>query len=89
MVEVFKTNVMIKGKAQRLIDEIAHAYPSYKINFDLEDCDKILRVENPDGFVEPLSVINIVNDSGFIAEVLPDEPFSLQFLLSQQSMKED
>jgi hypothetical protein len=89
MVEVFKTNVNIKGQAQKLINHIEIAHPAYKVNFDLEDCDRILRVENSQGSVELSSVIAILNKSGFKAEVLPDEPFSFEFLLSQQSLKED
>ena len=44
MIEVFKTNVKDKTQSQVLIEMIHSAFPTYKVNFDLEDCDKILRV---------------------------------------------
>lgn len=45
MVEVFKTNVMINKEAQGMVDLLGQHFPACKINMDLEDCDKILRVE--------------------------------------------
>lgn len=45
MVEVFKTNVMRKAAANRLIAQLALLFPGSRVNFDLEDCDKVLRVE--------------------------------------------
>ena len=45
MVEVFKTNVKKAGEAKRVINELLHHFPDKKINFDLQDCDKVLRVE--------------------------------------------
>ena len=45
MVEVFKTNVRSIRKAKLIIQKLAEEYPAYKINFDLSDCDKILRVQ--------------------------------------------
>lgn len=45
MVEVFKTNISSKRKAKIIRDRLEKAFPEYGINFDLEDCDRILRVE--------------------------------------------
>ena len=45
MVEVFKTNVRYATHATELVQQLAEHFPSFKINFDLTDCDKILRVE--------------------------------------------
>ena len=45
MVEVFKTNVRSIRKAKLIIQKLAEEFPSHKINFDLNDCDKILRVQ--------------------------------------------
>jgi hypothetical protein len=45
MVEVFKTNVQREGEAKMLLLKLSELFPTYKINFDLDDCDKILRVE--------------------------------------------
>ena len=45
MVEVFKTNVKDQGVADKLIDQIHRIFIGYMANFDLEDCDNILRVK--------------------------------------------
>ncbi len=44
-VEVFKTNVQNKLDAALLVKKISNKFQDLKINFDLEDCDNILRVE--------------------------------------------
>jgi hypothetical protein len=72
MVEVFKTNVTDQDHANRLIDQIHYAYQEYKANFDLEDCDRILRVKCTTETIQPSLLIGLLMDSGFRAEVLPD-----------------
>jgi len=65
--------------ANMLVDQIHKNFPGYKANFDLDDCDKILRVKCLNGLVESYSLISLLNDYGFNAEVLPDElPFVSQ-----------
>lgn len=44
VVEVFKTNVT-DDQAAPALDHLKALMPAAKINFDLEDCDRILRVE--------------------------------------------
>ena len=51
MIEVFKTNVDDRVQANLLVDQIHQTYSDYKANFDLEDCDKILRVASSTDFV--------------------------------------
>ncbi|GAB1444821.1 MAG: hypothetical protein KF860_03125 [Cyclobacteriaceae bacterium] len=43
-VEIFRTNVPNKRVAHKAILDLSKGLPEYKINFDLEDCDKVLRV---------------------------------------------
>ncbi|WP_300598465.1 hypothetical protein [Niabella sp.] len=45
-IEIFKTNVFDKATARVLVKNLKRIYPRSKINFDLEDCDKILRIES-------------------------------------------
>ena len=73
MVEVFKTNVKHKDLAHQLVNSIHNAFKSYLANFDLEDCDRILRVENTTGLVKPALVIGMLQRFGVEAEVLPDK----------------
>ena len=44
MVEVFKTNILKQKEAKHMLTIFSKEFPSFKINFDLDDCDKILRV---------------------------------------------
>lgn len=56
-----------------LVDEIQKAFMGYRVNFDLEDCDRILRVECQDGCIQASDVILFLQKSGFDAEVLTEE----------------
>ncbi|RPD46196.1 hypothetical protein DNI29_14415 [Hymenobacter sediminis] len=73
MVEVFKTNVTARRHAQRLLTRIHKTFRHYRANFDLEDCDRILRVENSAGLVHPVGLISLLQEAGFQAEVLPED----------------
>ena len=68
MVEVFKTNVEQQEQSQMLIHQIMSHIPDGNINFDLEDCDKILRVEAESISVK--SILKLLKQHGFYAEVL-------------------
>jgi hypothetical protein len=70
MVEVFKTNIRDKQNAEKLIVQIGAYFPAYKANFDLDDCDNILRIACTDKTIEASSIIKIVKGFGFKAEVL-------------------
>lgn len=48
IVEIFKTNVQKESDRDHVIAMMQKHFPEYKINFDLEDCDKILRIEGLD-----------------------------------------
>jgi hypothetical protein len=73
MVEVFKTNVKDADQARMLVEQIHATFRNYNANFDLEDCDRILRVVCQDGLIHTSLLMSIVRDSGFHAEVLPDD----------------
>ncbi len=45
VVEVFKTNVTDMEVANKIISDLSITLPQSKINFDLTDCDNILRIE--------------------------------------------
>jgi hypothetical protein len=73
MIEVFKTNVYKDEDAKMLLDQIHSGFSHYKANFDLDDCDKILRVESVAGYVDSSFVIKLLDSFGFYAEILPDD----------------
>jgi len=68
VVEVFKTNVEQVEHSEMLIDQIINQIPNSQINFDLEDCDKILRIEAES--VSNQLIIEILHQNGYRAEVL-------------------
>lgn len=68
MVEVFKTNVTEQNEAARLLSLLISLLPACKINFDLQDCDNILRVK---GDAIPITaIIELVNSNGFDCALL-------------------
>lgn len=68
MIEVFKTNVQEVEHSQMIVEKLLEHFPNSSINFDLEDCDKILRVHSFS--ICNRSIIAIVNSYGFHCEVL-------------------
>lgn len=68
MVEVFKTNVAEVDQSNLLIQRLISHFPANKINFDLEDCDKILRVEGENILSE--KIVEILNEEGHFCEIL-------------------
>ncbi|SHN22903.1 hypothetical protein SAMN04488057_11229 [Cyclobacterium lianum] len=73
MVEVFKTNVSHPKNAKSLVEIIHRQFPAYRANFDLEDCDNILRVECAGKLPHAPYIIETLQRTGFHAEVLADE----------------
>ena len=73
MVEVFKTNVNNYQHAYMLIDRIHKTFAQCKANFDLEDCDNILRVKSFGAKIQPTVLIRLLKEYGFHAEVLQDD----------------
>ncbi|WP_456314746.1 hypothetical protein [Pseudomonas shirazensis] len=63
VVEVFKTNVEKEVDKNYLIGVIQSQFPECKVNFDLEDCDKILRVEGIT--LQPDTIVDYVNCLGY------------------------
>ncbi len=71
-VEVFKTNVSTRKYADILLNRIHKTFTGYNANFDLEDCDKILRIQCSHGAIRSHALIRFLKDFGCYAEVLPD-----------------
>ena len=68
MIEVFKTDVQKHSQANKLIALLHEHFPNIKINFDLQDCDKILRVEGVNFMPEKVTLL--VKENGFICKTL-------------------
>lgn len=71
IIEVFRTNVISENIADNIIKEIKTFFPDINVNFDLEDCDNILRMVAPT-YQDIYNASMIVINYGYICEVLPD-----------------
>lgn len=69
MIEVFKTNVQEAEQSQMLIGKLLEHFPDSAVNFDLEDCDKILRIHASS--ICHKTIIELLNSHGYYCEVLP------------------
>ena len=69
-VEVFKTNVLSKRAAKIILNEIGMHQPAYKCNFDLDDCDKVLRIEHENGNIDAELVFNVLQKNNFDGSIL-------------------
>jgi hypothetical protein len=74
MIEIFKTNVTDKHEAARLISMIHERFSNYRANFDLSDCDRILRIKGENGCIDSYKLISFLEEQGVSAETLPDAP---------------
>jgi hypothetical protein len=69
MVAVFKTNVLFQKDALQIVDTLEKIMTHAKINFDLEDCDKILRIEGTKT-VKNKDIMNFLKGLGYNCEIL-------------------
>lgn len=85
MVEVFKTNVSLKSQAKVIIEQI-HKRFAHTATFDLQDHDRVLRVISSSATVDTHQLIQLLNDLGFEAEVMPDTiPISIKLIDASQT----
>lgn len=68
IVEVFKTNVEEVQLSELLIQQLEDQFPDSVINFDMDDCDRILRIESE--AIVPEKIIQILNSNGYSCEIL-------------------
>lgn len=67
-IEIFKTNVADESAAEYVINRLLELVPEARINFDLEDCDKILRIEHE--HIPVFEIEKFVSALGFSCSVL-------------------
>jgi hypothetical protein len=70
LILVFKTTVNKQSDIYSLFTPLNEITGDGKWNFDLEDCDKILRVECEKNLSD--DIIRILNNKGFICTELED-----------------
>lgn len=67
-VEVFKTNITDLKVANEVLLALKALFPSAQINFDLDDCDKILSVKSSTTCCK--TIVDTLMCKGFYCEVL-------------------
>ena len=68
MIFIFKTSVSTKRHVKNLKPHINKLLPETKWNFDLDDCDKILRIDSEENIA--LKVIDVLILHRFYCEEL-------------------
>lgn len=66
-VEVFKTSVTKPMQAEVILATLINSFPNIKPNFDLDDCDRVLRVE---GEFVSTEIISFLKAKGYSCELL-------------------
>ncbi len=72
IVQVFKTDVRDQKAANHIILFLGGIFSHCRINFDLEDCDRVLRIENHRGSLEEAEIQWIIAKYGYHCEPLRD-----------------
>lgn len=67
MVEVFTTNLEESTEAAALASLVLQHYPYSKVSFDLDDCDKVMRVE---GYFDTGGIQNLFSENGYECSVM-------------------
>jgi hypothetical protein len=70
MVFIFKTNITNRLQTKSLCKQFEEQLPISNWSFDLEDCDKVLRIES--SFEVTKRVIQLMQENGFFCEELSD-----------------
>lgn len=70
LVEVFKTNIHSRRMAGKVKKCLREAFPNHNIDFDLNDCDRILRIESDS--LDCKKIIEIVKSNNVFIALLED-----------------
>ncbi|HLX67256.1 MAG TPA: hypothetical protein VKR41_09685 [Puia sp.] len=71
IVKVFRTNVEDWQIALQIILFLEQVFTQSRINFDLDDCDRVLRVESRHESIEEAVIQLMVTRWGYSCEPLP------------------
>jgi hypothetical protein len=68
MVEIFSTNVHKASQAKEIMALLIKHFPGIKINFDLNDCDRVLKIAGKNFM--PEKIMSMVRQKGFECRLL-------------------
>lgn len=66
MIKVYKTDVANSDIAYLIVQQLLKKYPGFAINFDLMDCDNVLRVEGQSFRMD--DIVSFLNKIGYNCE---------------------
>ncbi|MGA9639387.1 hypothetical protein, partial [Flavobacterium sp.] len=72
MIEVFCTNITTQNQAAFVIKKLSDSFSNCNFTVDLDDCDKILRVENHKYPIDSNEIIGFVTNLNIEIKVLED-----------------
>ena len=70
-VEIFKTNIQTRSEAEQVLNTLKLMLPSARMNFDLDDPDSVLRIEN--FYSDSNVIVQSLQRQGFLCKVIPDK----------------
>ncbi len=70
MVEIFKTDLADLDEVRQILCLFETKWSCFNVNVDLDDCDKILRVESPSEIIDSGELISFLALHGFEVIVL-------------------
>ena len=71
-VNIFKTNVSDLLAATHIMLALQRIFPGCKVNFDLDDCDRILRIESQLDLISDAEVQLFMAENGYDCTPLSD-----------------
>lgn len=72
LIEIFRTNVEDESTADRTVNALHENFKNVIANFDLEDCDRILRVESMDGNIMLKEILHFLTSLNLKVELIMD-----------------
>ena len=71
-INIFKTDVRDQAIAMQIVRYLQAHFAGSRFNFDLDDCDNILRVESPHSAIAEPEIQAFIANWGHYCEPLPD-----------------
>lgn len=71
-IEIYRTTVTSRPAAEALLGQLRRLFPGWYISFDLEDCDRVLRVASTGNPIPTDFIAGLLRQSGYLCEPLPD-----------------
>ena len=72
VVKVFRTNVQDHAEASQIVLVLHKTFSYCMANFDLDDCDRILRIETQGESIPDSDIHLLIAEYGYYCEPLPD-----------------